>query len=66
MSAQLIAIVAESRKGVYCSPDKHHENIALEVDRPEINDIEMPTQALGYNTQLYGIKPTVNYSHRGN
>ena len=57
MGAQLIAIVAEGKNGrAYCPPNSIQENIALNTQRPEINDVEMPTQALGYNTQLYGIK----------
>ncbi|MEY8575264.1 DUF1156 domain-containing protein [Oscillospiraceae bacterium 21-37] len=56
ISARLIAIVAEGERGrLYLSPTIEQEQTA-NMEMPKMApDGEMPTQALGFRTQAYGI-----------
>ena len=56
MSAQLLAIVAEDRRGrIYLPPDQSHEDIAFSAVPNWVPDTDLPKQALGFRVQLYGM-----------
>lgn len=56
MSAQLMAIVAEGRRGrVYVAPTEEHVSVAQKAKPSWIPDTELPEQALGFRVQLYGM-----------
>ncbi|TXH45532.1 MAG: DUF1156 domain-containing protein [Actinobacteria bacterium] len=56
MGAQLMAVAAEgNRRRVYLAPTPEHEE-AAQVPRPEgVPDTELPTAALGFRVQGYGM-----------
>ncbi len=54
---KLMAIVAESERGrVYCSPTPEIEAIAASANPQDVPDTELPTKALGFRIQEYGMK----------
>jgi len=56
MSAQLMAIVADSDRGrVYLSPVAEHEAVARGANPVNIPETELPEHALGFRVQLYGM-----------
>lgn len=57
MSAQLMAAVAEGyRERLYLSPNAEHERVAASAERPyDVPDTDLPTQALGFRVQAYGM-----------
>ena len=56
LSAQLMAIVAESLNGrIYLAPDELHEKIA-DVEKPDdYPSGDLPNKALGFSVQNYGL-----------
>ena len=56
MSAQLMAVVADTGRGrAYLSPTEKHVR-AAEIERPsDYPDGDMPEQALGFSAQAYGM-----------
>jgi putative DNA methylase len=57
MGAQLMAIVAEGKKGRdYLPPSSDQADIAESVKPNNVPDTDMPEQALGFRVQLYGMK----------
>jgi putative DNA methylase len=56
MGAQLMAIVAEgNRERVYLAPSRSHEE-AADIEPPlDVPETELPTQALGFRVQGYGM-----------
>ncbi len=57
MGQKLMAIIAEEKSGqVFLPPSIDHENIAFNVKRPEVYDIDLPEKAMGYRIQAYGMK----------
>lgn len=56
MSARVIAVVAESKYGrLYLSPDNDQQQIA-KIDEPEdCPQTELPSKALGFGVQIYGM-----------
>lgn len=57
MSAQMMAIVADSNKGrIYLAPNTEHSDIALKsVPTENVPNTELPEQALGFRVQGYGM-----------
>jgi putative DNA methylase len=56
MKAQLMAIVAEGRRGrIYLPPNEEHEAIAAKATPRDVPDTDLPEQALGFRVQLYGM-----------
>lgn len=56
ISAQLMAIVAEGRRGrTYVNPLPDHQQIAHGVKPVGDLDSDLPEQALGFRVQLYGL-----------
>lgn len=56
MGAQLMAIVAEGKRGrIYLSPTKEHEEIVKQTDLSNVPDTDLPEQALSFRVQLYGM-----------
>jgi putative DNA methylase len=57
MGAQLMAIVAEGRRGrIYLPPDDQQEAIALSAVSPsDVPDTDLPEHALGFRVQGYGM-----------
>jgi putative DNA methylase len=56
MAVQLMAIVAErAHSRVYFSPTPVHEQVAAKPQPNNVPDTELPTQALGFRVQLYGM-----------
>jgi putative DNA methylase len=56
MSAQLMAIVADSDRGrMYLSPVGEHEAVAASAVPVDIPETELPEHALGFRVQLYGM-----------
>jgi putative DNA methylase len=56
MGAQLMAIVAEGRRGrIYLPPDDEHEAMARQALPDDAPDTDLPEQALGFRVQGYGM-----------
>jgi len=56
MGNQLMAIVAETRRGrVYLSPDAQSEAVAASAEPRDVPETSLPDQALGFRVQLYGM-----------
>jgi putative DNA methylase len=57
MGAQLMAIVAEGKRGrIYLPPTEDHERIARSAVPPDdVPETELPEQALGFRVQGYGM-----------
>lgn len=55
MSVRLLAIVADGKGRVYVPATEEHERIATSLNPPEVSDTELPTQALGFRVQIYGM-----------
>ena len=56
MGARLMAVVAEGYRGrVYLSPDAEMERIALSAKPLDVPESELPTRALGFRVQEYGM-----------
>ena len=56
MNAELMAIVAEGRRGrVYLSPTQEHEEIAASAQPEWKPETALPEQALGFRVQGYGM-----------
>ncbi len=56
MGARLMAVVAEGYRGrVYLSPDAEMERIALGAKPLDTPETELPTRALGFRVQEYGM-----------
>ena len=56
MGARLMAVVAEGYRGrVYLSPDAEMERIALSAKPLNMPETELPTRALGFRVQEYGM-----------
>ncbi len=56
MGAQMMAIVAEGKKGrIYLPPDEKHEIIAKTAKPNWAPETELPEQALGFSVQNYGL-----------
>jgi putative DNA methylase len=57
MGARLLAVVAEGERGrVYLSPTSELEASALNAQPQDVPDTELPTKALGFRVQEYGMK----------
>ena len=56
MGAQMMAIVAEGKRGrIYLPPDEEHERIAASAQPEWAPETELPEQALGFRVQNYGL-----------
>ena len=56
MGAQLMAVVAEGRRGrEYLPPTPEHESVAAELHPEWEPETELPRQALGFRVQNYGL-----------
>ena len=56
MGARLMAVVAEGYRGrVYLCPDAEMERIALSAKPLDMPETELPTRALGFRVQEYGM-----------
>lgn len=56
MSAQLMAIVAEGKRGrIYLSPNDAHVEIAQQVKPQWRPDLELPKNPRNFNTLIYGL-----------
>lgn len=56
MSAQLMAIVAESQRGrVYLAPAQEHASAATKAKPKWAPETDLPQQALSFRVQLYGM-----------
>lgn len=56
MGCQMLAIVAEGKRGrVYLPPDDGHTRIAESAQPEWAPDTELPEQALGFRVQAYGM-----------
>lgn len=57
MGQQLLAVVAEGPRGrVYLAPPAEHERLAASIAiPPDVPDTELPSQALGFRVQAYGM-----------
>jgi len=57
ISTQLLAIVAEGRRGrAYVSPNEKHIAIASQTKPEGVLETNLPDQALGFRVQLYGMR----------
>lgn len=57
MGARLMAIVAEGERGrVYLPPTPEMEAIALRANPTNVPETDLPTKALGFRVQEYGMK----------
>ncbi len=56
MGARMMAVVAEGERGrVYLPPSEDHEAIARKAEPQDVPDTDLPTQALGFRVQGYGM-----------
>lgn len=56
MSSQLMAIVAEGRRGrIYLAPNEFQEAVARSAAPERVPDSDLPEVALGFRVQLYGM-----------
>jgi putative DNA methylase len=56
MGAQMLAIVAEGKKGrIYLPPSQEHERVAATAQPAWAPETELPEQALGFRVQNYGL-----------
>ena len=58
LGQRLLAVVAQGRSGrTYLSPDEHqeHAGVTVPVDEEWVPSTELPSQALGFRVQAYGI-----------
>ncbi|PDW05106.1 REP-associated tyrosine transposase [Candidatus Viridilinea mediisalina] len=56
MAAQMLAIVAEGKRGrIYLPPTTEHEQVAASAQPAWAPETELPEQALGFRVQNYGL-----------